>query len=103
VQKVRRNLRLLRGELTGKRESIVTPYAPQVYVFEDPLARIDFSRLITDEEMAEVEYRRLAEDPAVKQNELAHSTILGIAEDEKRHAQQLKDVLDLLVRERKIV
>jgi len=102
VQKVRRNLRLLRGELTGKRESIVTPYAPQD-VFEDPLARIDFSRLITDEEMAEVEYRRLAEDPAVKQNELAHSTILGIAEDEKRHAQQLKDVLDLLVMEKKIV
>jgi rubrerythrin len=81
---------------------IVAPYAPHGYVFEDPLARIDFSRLITDEETAEAEYLRLAEDPAVKQNELAHSTILGIAEDEKRHAQQLKDVLDLLVREKKI-
>jgi len=67
------------------------------------ISRSKLARLITDEEMANVEYSRLAEDPAIKQNELSHSTIRGIADDEKRHAQQLKDILQLLVREGKIV
>jgi len=108
AEKVSRNISILRRELTGKgkRLSFNTTYEPQ-YLMESPEVRVGLPRheltyRITDEEMAEVDYRRLAEHPAIKQNDLAHSTIVGIAEDEKRHAQQLRDILALLVKEGKI-
>jgi len=101
AEMISRNIGILRRELTGKLE--VAPYAlREAYFQERPtLSRSEMTRLITDEEMAWVEYSRLAEHPAVKPSELARSTVLGIADDEKRHAQQLKDILTLLEKERK--
>jgi len=100
AEKVSRNIDILRRELTGK---LRAPYALREAYFQERLtfSRSEMTRLITDEEMAWVEYSRLAEHPAIKPSELARSTVLGIADDEKRHAQQLKDIATLLERERK--
>lgn len=104
AEKVARNVGILRRELAGKHSSLVESVVEEAALLHrNPvLSRAEFARLITDEEMANVEYIRLAEDPFIKEVELARSTIMGIAEDEKRHAQQLRDVLDLLVKEGKI-
>jgi len=67
------------------------------------LSRTYLERLISEEETADIQYRRLAEDPVMMQNETARKTILEIADDEKHHAQQLKGILTMLEREGKIV
>jgi len=72
---------------------------------EEPMLKISrstFARLITDEELADVEYRRLAEHPAIKQNEYAHSALLGIASDERKHAEKLREIKAILEREGEI-
>lgn len=106
-EKVTRNIGILRRELSGKRsrslvESVVEEAV--LHEYEKPtITRSEFARLITDEELAWTEYSRFAENPAIKQNEGARSTVLGMADDERRHAQQLKDIRTLLEREGKIV
>lgn len=67
------------------------------------LSRSYIADLIYDEEKATVDYEALAENPVIKQNEAVRSTVLGIAEDERRHAQHLNDILELFEREGKIV
>ena len=67
------------------------------------IARSEMGRLITDEEMAWAEYSNFANVEAIRQNEWARSTVLGMADDEKRHAKQLKDILAMLEREGKLV
>ena len=84
--------KLLRGR--GRRSS------PEVV---PTIARSEMGRLITDEEKAWVEYNELANHPAIRQNASAQSTILKIAEDEQRHAQQLKLLLNWLFEEGKLV
>jgi len=103
AQKISRNIDVIHRVLKSRFVSS----NPIPYVFHEELRptlpRHELTYRIFDEEKAEVDYRQLAEHPAIKQNELSHSTVLGIAEDEKRHAQQLRDILDLLKREGKIV
>jgi len=67
------------------------------------ISRAELSRLITDEEMAHVEYTKFAEHPAIKQHDEFWRMILSIADDEKRHGENLKRILALLEREGKIV
>jgi len=102
AEKVSRNLGVLRRELLGKSRVVGSNPTPVYEEFRPTLPRHELAYRITDEERAEADYRQWAEHPAIKQNESAHSTVLGIAEDEKRHAQQLRDILDLLKREGKI-
>jgi hypothetical protein len=69
--------------------------------------RAYWASLIADEEKAEVEYRLLADMMApggpLEVATWVREMIWSIANDEKRHAQQLRDMLDRLAREGKIV
>jgi len=104
TEKVSRNVGVLRREIRRLRQpDFVSGVVEEAGLFSPAITRPDLVKLVTDEEMAHVEYLRLAEDPDIRGNELAHSTVLGIADDEKRHAQQLKDILELLRREGKIL
>lgn len=101
AEKVSRNIGILRRELTRDFSIVARQPSTKYQEILVHLSRHRLAELIPHEEVAEIEYRRLAEHPTIKQVELARSTILGIAEDEKRHAQQLKDIITLLERERK--
>jgi len=121
AEKVTRNIGVLRRELTGKPRfagSNTTAYVTYANPEQPPTTRAYWVSLITDEEKAEVEYRRLSDMMApggplfpyriidagtVEATARIRSLVWGMADDEKRHAQQLRDVLDLLVREGKIV
>lgn len=74
---------------------------------EGPTTRDYWASLIVDEEKAEVEYKRLSDMMApggpIETATWVREIVWGIAEDEKRHAQQLKDILESLAREGKIV
>jgi hypothetical protein len=72
-----------------------------------PTTRDYWASLITDEEKAEVEYRRLSDMMApggpLEVATWVREIVWGMAEDEKRHARQLQDILKFLEKEGKIV
>jgi len=110
AEKITRNVGILRRALTGKgSRSLVESVVEEAALLHEalPTTRDYWASLILDEEKAEVEYKRLADMMApggpIETATWVREIVWGIAEDEKRHAQQLKDMLESLSRERKIV
>lgn len=81
--------KFLRGR--GRRNS---PEVPTI-------ARLEMATLITDEEKAWVEYSQLAKEPVFTPD--MQASLILISEDEKRHAETLKNLLRRLELEGKLV
>jgi len=102
AEKVSQNIGIFRRALTGKYSCPAEHHNPQAPV----TSRAYWAALITEEEKAAVEYRQLAdkmERGGPLENPYAWTAVHEISKDEARHADTLKVILDVLMREGKIV
>lgn len=95
TETVSRNIGVLRRQLRPRFTIFVRSPVTQPEAIS---TRDYWAALITDEEKADIAYSRLADLMP-----LDRQTISSMASDERRHAQQLKSILDRLEKEGKLV
>jgi len=96
VEKVRRNLRLLRRELTGRQTFSIPPYTKHQVIASIDMFIAELERQISDEVDAERTYRKLSEEPVIKEYDVVRGMLRSIADDEKRHYGMLRDIIYML-------